>query len=117
MARRPEDRFQTAAEAAGALQALAGQEAGVHPAPRPMPGPSPERSVPRPVAATGPILDRQPLRPGGRRPPGPGDGDLVGLRRFVAARLPAFALTILLFVLALFGLGVALGHVLAIRRR
>ncbi len=117
MARRPEDRFQTAAEAAGALQALAGQEAGVHPAPRPMPGPSPERSVPRPVAAPGRYSTGSPSAPEAGDLPGPVTVTWSDCTRFVAARLPAFALSILLFALALFGLGFALGHVLAIRGR
>jgi eukaryotic-like serine/threonine-protein kinase len=111
MARRTEDRFQTAAEAAEALQALADQEAGARPAP------SPERSV------SG--LAASPDRPSIGGPSAPDAGDLPGpvpatrsnRARPVAARRPAFALFILLFELAVFGLGVALGYVLAIRGR
>jgi hypothetical protein len=113
MARRPEDRFQTAAEAAEALRALAGQEAGV----RPAPAASPERSVPGLAASPG----RSPT--GGTSAPEAGDlpGPVPATRsdraRSGAARRPAFALFILLLELAVFGLGVALGHVLAIRGR
>ena len=117
MARRPEDRFQTAAEAAEALQALASHEAGVHPAPRATPGPSPERPAPRPVASPGRSSTGGPSAPEAGDLPGPVPATWSDCAGFVAARLPVFALFILLFELVIFGLGVALGHILAIRAR
>jgi serine/threonine-protein kinase len=117
MARRPEDRFQTSAEAAEALQALAGHEAGVHPPPQPTPGPSPERSAPRPVASPGRSSSGGPSAPEAGDLPGPVPATWLDCARLVAARRPVFALFILLFELAVFGLGVALGYVLAIRER
>src|SRR5262249_22560475 len=48
LARRPEDRFQTASEVAEALQDLADLGAGALPAPRPTPRPEPDPGVPQP---------------------------------------------------------------------
>ena len=114
MARRPEDRFQTAGEAALALQALADQEAGSLAAARPTPQPVPDPSVPEPAAssdlssAVGPSAALQAYDP---LVPVPSTwSTLVG---FVAAQRPMIVLLILLLELAVFGLGFALGHVSA----
>jgi serine/threonine-protein kinase len=113
MARRPEDRFQTAAEAAEALRTLADQGAGILPAPAPTPQPVPDRSVPQPAAS--PDLSSA----GGAPAPRAGDRPVpVPLTwseviRFVAAQPPVIALTILLFELAVFGLGFALALIAA----
>ena len=110
MARRPEDRFQTAAEAAEALQTLADQEAGSLPAPRPTPQPVPDPSVPQPAASSDPSSAVGPSAPRGRRSPGPGAVDLVRLRQLRGRTTAVIALLIFLFELAVFGLGFALGH-------
>jgi serine/threonine protein kinase len=114
MARRPEDRFQTASEAAEALQALADQEAGALSAPRPPTQPVPEPVVPQPAAAPSTLSSAS-------DPSGPQAGapwlrvrstwpDFV---RFVAALPPGITLGIVLVGLAVLGLGFALGRVSA----
>jgi serine/threonine-protein kinase len=103
MARRPADRFQSAAEAAEALRALADPAAGARPAPRPAPGSPAAVGLPSPGTAT-------------TRAPAPHAtwSDLVML---VAARSPVFAVLIFLFGLAVFVLGFVLGHLLALLER
>ncbi len=111
MARRPEDRFQTAAEAAEALKTLADQEAGALPTPRPSPQPVPDLSVPQPAASPGPSSAVGPSAPpaGDRPVPGPSTWSDVVL--FVAAQPSVIALLIFLFELIVFGLGFALGSI------
>jgi eukaryotic-like serine/threonine-protein kinase len=116
MARRPDDRFQTAAEAALALQAVADQEAGSLAAPRPTPQPAPEPSVPQPTAPS----DLRSAVGGPSAPLHARDPQVLVLSswsnfvNFVAAQRPMIVLLIFLFVLAVFGLGFALGRVSAI---
>ncbi len=112
MASRPEDRFQTAAEAAEALQTLADQEAGSLSTPRPAPQPVPDPSVPH---AASPDLSSTvgPSAPRACDPLVPVPSTWFGFVSFVAAQWPAIVLLIFLFELAVFGLGFALGHVSA----
>jgi serine/threonine-protein kinase len=117
MARRLEDRYQTAAGAAEALQALADQEAAAAVAPRPAPRPEPDRSDPQVAASPGPSSDVSPSAPRASDPPGPVSSTWSDWARFVATQSPVIALLIFLFELAVFGLGFALGHVLAILER
>jgi eukaryotic-like serine/threonine-protein kinase len=108
MARRPGDRFQTAAEAADALQSLSSQTVSALPKPGPTPQPLPDRSAP--AAAASPVLPSpvaSSARQAGDRPlPAPSTwSEFVG---FLVAQPPAIALLLLLFELAIFGLGYAL---------
>jgi hypothetical protein len=117
MARRLGDRYQTAAEAAEALQALVDEEAGAPPATRPASRPEPDRSVPRAIASPGPSSDVSPSAPRASDLPGPVSSTWSDWVRFVATQSPAIALLIFLIELAVFGLGIAVGHVLAILER
>ena len=110
MARRPEDRFQTAAEAAEALQALADQEAGSRSAPRPTPRPVPDPSVLEPAASSDPSSAVAPSAPPACDPLVPVPSTWFDFVSFVAAQRPVIALLILLFELAVFALGFVLGH-------
>jgi serine/threonine-protein kinase len=114
VARRPEDRFQTASDAAEALQTLADQGVGALSAPPPTPPPVPDPVVPRPAAAA-------PNRPSDVDPSVPQAGspsvrvpstwsDFVG---FVAELPPVITLLIFLLELAVLGLGFALGRISA----
>jgi serine/threonine-protein kinase len=109
MARRPEDRFQTAAKAADALQALADQEAGALSIPRSTPHPVPNAAVSQP--AVPPDLSAA-VRPSASRAsdhPVPMPSPWSVFVDFLAAR----PLVAILLELAVFGLGFALGHVVA----
>jgi serine/threonine-protein kinase len=71
MARRLEDRFQTAAEAAEALQTLADSGAGARPAPRSAPRPVPDQSAPPVLASPGSSLATSPSAARAFDPPVP----------------------------------------------
>jgi serine/threonine-protein kinase len=118
MATRPADRFQSAAEAAEVLRALADAEVGARLAPRQAPGLSLSESVPQTAAFPGPTMDNGLPSPGtatSRAPaPHPIWSDWVALR---AARSPVFAVLIFLLGLAVFVLGFVVGHLLAILER
>jgi serine/threonine-protein kinase len=123
MARRPDDRFQTAAEAAQALQYLAHHDAGSPPTPQPAPQPVSAPSVPEPAVTpvSGPSVLEPAVTPDSPSVVGPSASprsdppvtapstsfDLVS---FVAAQWPVIALAIFLLELAVFALGFALGH-------
>jgi serine/threonine protein kinase len=111
MARRPEERFQTAAEAAEALQTLADQEAGALPAPRPTPEPVPDLSVPHPPASPDPSSAVVPSAPRACDRPVPVPLTWSEFVSFVAAQPPVFVLLIFLFELTVFGLGFALASI------
>jgi len=113
MARRPEDRFQTAAEAALALQTAAIPEAADLSAPQPIAPTEPEPSVstveqaadaslavPTDVAQPGEFLIPAPLT-------------WSFWRAWVAAQPRAIVLSMALFALGVFGLGFALGALAA----
>jgi serine/threonine-protein kinase len=117
IARRPEDRFQTAAEAAAALRALADGEAAAPPALPPTSSPPPARPLPTPVASPDPSSAVVPAAPRDRDRPVPVPLTWSEVITFVAAQPPVIALWIFLFELVVFGLGLILGHVLAIRER
>jgi eukaryotic-like serine/threonine-protein kinase len=110
IARRPEDRFQTASEAAEALQTLPAQEAGALSAPRPTPQPVPDPVVPQPAAAPPNLSSAvdsfvsQACDPEVRVPST--WSDFVS---FVVALPPVITLLIFLLELAVFGLRFALG--------
>jgi serine/threonine-protein kinase len=114
MARRPEDRFQTASEAAEALQTLADQEARALVAPLPTPQPVFDSMVPQPAAAPpnpSSVVDAPVPQARGALDRVPSTwSDFVG---FVAALPPVITLLIFLLELAAFGLGFALGQVSA----
>jgi eukaryotic-like serine/threonine-protein kinase len=109
LARRPEDRFQTAAEAAQALRALADQEVGSLVNLRPELPPAPAASVPEPVALPDFLLPAAPSARLPSDPPSQASSFWFDFVRLVATHRPVIALLILLVALALFGLGFALG--------
>jgi len=116
MARRPEDRFQTAGEAAEALRALSGREAG----PLLAPGPSsPVRESPVVQPAASPDLSPalRPSTPEASKPPPSVPSPWSDFLAFLATQPPMFALYVFLFELAVFGLGLALGHAMALLER
>jgi eukaryotic-like serine/threonine-protein kinase len=113
LARRPEDRFQTAAEAALALRTLADEEAGSLSALRPTPQPVPEPSIPRPAASSDLSPSDGPSAPRSYEPLVPVLATWFDFVSFVAAQSPVIVLVIALFELAVFALGFALGHVTA----
>jgi serine/threonine-protein kinase len=113
MARRPDDRFQTAAEAAESLQTLADQQAGSLCTPRPALQPVPDPSVPQPDASSDLSSAVGPSAPRACDRLVPVPSTWFDFLSFVAAQSPVIALLIFLFELAVFGLGFALGHVSA----
>jgi serine/threonine-protein kinase len=117
MARRPEDRFQTAAEAARALQTLADPEAGALATPPPAPQPVPDPSLPQAAAAPDLSSAVDPSAPQASDPLVPVPSTWSAFVSFVAAQPPLITLLIFLFELAVFGLGFGLGHVSAILAR
>jgi len=111
LANRPGDRFQTAAEAADALQALAHGEAAVRPARRPSPQPAMRPSVPEPSAPPmlSTVSDFSPALADSS--PGPSPSFRSRVASLLAARLPVRVLLILLVVeLVIFVVGFALGQ-------
>jgi eukaryotic-like serine/threonine-protein kinase len=117
MSRRPEDRFQTAAEAALALRTLANQEAGALSPPRPTPQPVPEPVVPDLATSSDLSSSVGPSAPPAPEPLVRPPSTWSNLVRFVAARPPLITLLIVLFELAVVALGFALGLVAAILAR
>jgi eukaryotic-like serine/threonine-protein kinase len=114
MARRPEDRFHAAAEAAEALQDLASQEFGARPA---APPPATVPPALRPVESPALPPDIAPPTPAAGELPGPVPSTWSESARFLAARPAAFAVFISLVGLAALGVGFALGHLLAVLER
>jgi hypothetical protein len=125
MARRPDDRVQTAAEAAQALQSLAGHDAGSPPIPQPTPQPVSTPSVPERAVTTvsGPSVPEPAATPDLRSPtvvgppasprsdpPVTAPSTWFDLVSFVSAQWPVIFLVIFLLELAVFALGFALGH-------
>jgi serine/threonine-protein kinase len=109
MARRPEDRFQTASEAAEALEALADQEAGVLATSRSTSQPVPIPAVPQPTAPTDLSSVVSPSAPRACDHLVPVPSPWSEFADFVVAR----PFVIILLELAVFGLGFALGHLTA----
>jgi len=110
LARLPEDRFQTAAEAALALQALAHEETGSLSTVQPTPQPAPDPSVPQPAASTDLFSALGPSTSLVDHPLVTAESTRFDFVRFVAAHLPLIAFLIIVLELAVFGLGFALGH-------
>jgi serine/threonine-protein kinase len=105
MARRPEDRFQTAAEAARALRNLANDESSAISARRPTPQPVPEPPVPQ--CGASPDLSSA-VDPSASHPSEPLVRVPSTWSDFVsgmAAQPPLFTVLIVLFELAVFALG------------
>ena len=132
MARRPEDRFQTASEAAEALQTLADQEAGALSAPLPTPQPvsdpvvpqaGPDSVVPQPVPdSVVPQPTAAPVHLSSAVDSSVPQASDLPVRvpsiwsefvSFVDALSPVMTLLIFLLGLAVFGLGFVLGHLSA----
>ena len=111
MARRPEDRFQTAAEAAEALQTLADQEAGTLSVPGLTLQPVPNPSIPQPAVSSDLSSAIGPSAPQTSDSLVPVSS--IWFNLFSFAKSPVIALLIFLFELALFALGFVLGHVSA----
>jgi eukaryotic-like serine/threonine-protein kinase len=113
MARRPDDRFQTAAEAAQALQALLLPEAAL-PTVGPTPQPAADPSLPQPAASAdlSSALGRS-TKPA-HDSPVPVPSAWFEFLRFMIAQPPVFVTILVLLVLAVLGFGLALGYLLAI---
>jgi len=110
LARRREDRFQTAAEAAQALEALAQSEAEGRPAREPTPHPPTDPLVSEPAGSSGlssalPVPSAPALEP-----PGLLSSLWSGLVTILTAQPVVIACLILLFALMVFGVGFALGR-------
>ena len=114
LARRPQDRFQTAGEAAAALHDLADTEASSSPSPRSTLLPPTAPSVPEPVvSSTLPSVVDSPATPS-RDSLGLGSFSWFGLASILTAQPVVIVLLIVLLGLVAFGLGFALGRVSAI---
>src|SRR5208337_1519111 len=111
LARRPQDRFQTAGEAAAALHDLADTEASSNSSPRSTLLPPTAPSVPEPVVASTlpPVVDSPPTP--SRDSPGLGSFSWGGWAAIRAAQAVVIVLLIVLLGLVAFGLGFALGRV------
>jgi serine/threonine-protein kinase len=109
MARRPEDRFQTAAEAAAALRTIADEKAAVS-RPGSTPAPAPARSTFPAAAAPDRAAATASSPSGAPGPPVPASRSWTEYMSLVAARPSLKVFFLLLFALAVFGLGFALGH-------
>jgi serine/threonine-protein kinase len=117
MARRPEDRFQTAAEAALALQTLAKAEGAAVSAPQPTPQAVPHFPLPESAASQDRSPAFGPAIPRAQDPHIPPWSIWSFYQSIAAAQPPVIALFIFLCALAIFGLGFALGHVWAMLSR
>jgi len=114
LARRPEDRFQTATEAAEALETLAGDEAAALSAPPPRQDPAPSPPVPQPDTSSTLSWAVNLFVPRSDDHPDLATSTWTRFVGVVAAQPPALTVLILLLELVVFGLGFALGYVAAI---
>jgi serine/threonine-protein kinase len=105
LARRPEDRFQTAAEAAHALRNLANEQTSVPGAVRPTQQAVPEPSVLKRADSQDPSLAVDPSVPYPREPLVRAQSTWSQFVNFIAAHPPLITLLIVLFELAVFALG------------
>jgi serine/threonine-protein kinase len=116
LARRPEDRFQTAAEAALALEALARDETDVAPGREPALQPASDALVAEPALSSEMGSKTHPATSPASEPPSPTSDRWSRAGSILTRRPRMVAVLFVVFELIVFGVAFTLGHFFAIRR-